>query len=106
MVQFGGWDMPVQYSGIIDEHRRVRSAVGLFDVSHMGEFEVEGPGALAALQTLTTNDVSRARGRAKSSTRCSAIRRWRGGRPHRLSTGPRPLHDHRQRLNIDKDWPR
>jgi aminomethyltransferase len=58
MVEFGGWDMPVQYSGIIDEHRRVRSAVGLFDVSHMGEFEVEGPGALAALQTLTTNDVS------------------------------------------------
>jgi len=58
MVEFGGWDMPVQYSGIIDEHRRVRSAVGLFDVSHMGEFEVEGAGALAALQTLTTNDVS------------------------------------------------
>jgi aminomethyltransferase len=58
MVEFGGWDMPVQYSGIIDEHRRVRRAVGLFDVSHMGEFEVEGPGALAALQTLTTNDVS------------------------------------------------
>jgi aminomethyltransferase len=58
MVEFGGWDMPVQYSGIIEEHRRVRSAVGLFDVSHMGEFEVEGPGALAVLQVLTTNDVS------------------------------------------------
>ena len=58
MVEFGGWDMPVQYRGIIEEHRGVRSAVGLFDVSHMGEFEVEGPGALAALQTLTTNDVS------------------------------------------------
>ncbi|MGH7303393.1 MAG: glycine cleavage system aminomethyltransferase GcvT, partial [Candidatus Rokuibacteriota bacterium] len=57
-VEFGGWDMPVQYSGIIEEHRRVRSAVGLFDVSHMGEFEVEGPGALAALQSLTTNDVA------------------------------------------------
>src|ERR671924_1809470 len=58
MVEFGGWDMPVQYAGILDEHRRVRSAVGLFDVSHMGEFEVEGPGALAALQRLTTNDVA------------------------------------------------
>jgi len=57
MVEFGGWDMPVQYTGIIDEHRRVRGAVGLFDVSHMGEFEVEGPGALSALQALTTNDV-------------------------------------------------
>jgi aminomethyltransferase len=58
MVEFGGWDMPVQYTGIIEEHRRVRGAVGLFDVSHMGELEVEGPGALAALQTLTTNDVA------------------------------------------------
>jgi aminomethyltransferase len=57
MVAFGGWDMPVQYMGIIDEHRTVRRAVGLFDVSHMGEFEVEGPQALDALQSLTTNDV-------------------------------------------------
>jgi aminomethyltransferase len=58
MVPFGGWEMPVQYTGIIEEHRTVRAAVGLFDVSHMGEFEVEGPGALAALQRLTTNDVA------------------------------------------------
>jgi aminomethyltransferase len=58
MVPFGGWDMPVQYAGILEEHRTVRGAVGLFDVSHMGEFEVEGPGALAALQALTTNDVA------------------------------------------------
>ncbi|HET7340702.1 MAG TPA: glycine cleavage system aminomethyltransferase GcvT [Methylomirabilota bacterium] len=58
MVPFGGWEMPVQYRGIIEEHRTVRAAVGCFDVSHMGEFEVEGPGALAALQTLTTNDVA------------------------------------------------
>jgi aminomethyltransferase len=58
MVEFGGWNMPVQYAGIIEEHRRVRSAVGLFDVSHMGEFEVKGPGALRALQGITTNDVS------------------------------------------------
>jgi aminomethyltransferase len=58
MVPFGGWEMPVQYTGIIEEHRTVRAAVGLFDVSHMGEFEVEGPGALTALQRLTTNDVA------------------------------------------------
>jgi aminomethyltransferase len=58
MVPFGGWDMPVQYAGIIEEHRTVRTAVGLFDVSHMGEFEVEGPEALGALQSLTTNDVA------------------------------------------------
>ncbi len=58
MVPFGGWDMPVQYSGIVEEHRAVRGAVGCFDVSHMGEFEVEGPHALAALQRLTTNDVA------------------------------------------------
>jgi aminomethyltransferase len=57
MVPFGGWEMPVQYTGIIEEHRATRTAVGLFDVSHMGEFEVEGPGALDALQGLTTNDA-------------------------------------------------
>jgi len=57
MVPFGGWEMPVQYSGIVEEHRAVRAGVGCFDVSHMGEFEVEGPHALAALQRLTTNDV-------------------------------------------------
>jgi aminomethyltransferase len=58
MVPFGGWDMPVQYTGIVEEHRTVRAAVGLFDVSHMGEFEVDGPQALEAVQSLTTNDAS------------------------------------------------
>ncbi len=58
MVPFGGWEMPVQYTGIIEEHRTVRRAVGLFDVSHMGEFEIEGPDALAVLQRLTSNDVA------------------------------------------------
>jgi glycine cleavage system T protein (aminomethyltransferase) len=59
MVPFGGWDMPVQYSGILEEHRAVRSAAGLFDVSHMGEVEFRGPAALAAVQRLTSNDASR-----------------------------------------------
>jgi aminomethyltransferase len=57
LVPFAGWEMPVQYTGILAEHRTVRRAVGLFDVSHMGEFEVAGPDALTALQHLTTNDV-------------------------------------------------
>src|SRR5215467_14340497 len=59
LVEFGGWEMPVQYSGIIDEHRAVRTHAGLFDVSHMGEFKVEGQSALDFLQHLVPNDVSR-----------------------------------------------
>jgi aminomethyltransferase len=59
LVEFGGWEMPVQYSGIIEEHRAVRQRAGLFDVSHMGEFRVEGPGARDFLQYLVPNDVSR-----------------------------------------------
>jgi aminomethyltransferase len=59
LVEFGGWEMPVQYSGIIEEHQAVRTRAGLFDVSHMGEFKVEGSDALAFLQYLVPNDVSR-----------------------------------------------
>ncbi|MEP7274184.1 MAG: glycine cleavage system aminomethyltransferase GcvT, partial [Acidobacteriota bacterium] len=59
MVDFGGWDMPIQYSGTIAEHLAVRKAVGLFDVSHMGEIEVRGPQALALIQQLVTNDASK-----------------------------------------------
>lgn len=58
MVDFGGWDMPVQYSGLLDEHRTVRTAVGLFDVSHMGEIEVRGPEALRFVNYFSTNDAS------------------------------------------------
>jgi aminomethyltransferase len=59
MVEFGGWEMPVQYTGIIEEHRAVRERAGLFDVSHMGEFRVAGPGALDFLQGLVPNNVAR-----------------------------------------------
>jgi aminomethyltransferase len=55
MVDFGGWDMPVQYSGIIDEHNAVRTAVGVFDVSHMGEIEIRGPEAAKLTDYVTTN---------------------------------------------------
>ena len=57
MVDFSGWDMPVQYSGVIDEHRAVRNAVGIFDVSHMGEIEIRGPEAAQLANFATTNDV-------------------------------------------------
>ena len=59
MVDFGGWDMPVEYGGLIAEHMAVRTGVGLFDVSHMGEIQFRGPGALAAIQHITMNDASR-----------------------------------------------
>src|ERR1035437_1029019 len=57
MVDFGGWDMPGQYSGIIDEHHAVRRAVGVFDVSHMGEIEIHGPEAAKLADFVTTNAV-------------------------------------------------
>ena len=59
MVDFGGWDMPVEYSGLVEEHMAVRTGVGLFDVSHMGDIQFRGPGSLAAVQRLCMNDVSR-----------------------------------------------
>jgi aminomethyltransferase len=59
LVDFAGWEMPVQYRSILEEHRAVRRAAGLFDVSHMGEVDVEGPGAAAFLEGLVTNHVGR-----------------------------------------------
>ena len=59
MIGFGGWDMPVQYTGIMDEHRAVRTALGVFDISHMGQFFVRGRGAAAWLNTMLTNNVDR-----------------------------------------------
>src|SRR5262245_8601672 len=59
MVPFAGWDMPVQYAGVIEEHRAVRADCGVFDVSHMGEIEVEGPRAKELLQGLLSNDLDR-----------------------------------------------
>ena len=59
MVPFGGWDMPVEYSGLSAEHNAVRTSVGLFDVSHMGEIEIAGKDALAAVQRISSNDAAR-----------------------------------------------
>lgn len=59
MVEFAGYWMPIQFRGIMEEHKRVRSTVGLFDITHMGEFEVKGKDSLSFLQKMTTNDVSK-----------------------------------------------
>src|SRR5437899_11138915 len=59
MVPFAGWEMPVQYTGVIPEHRAVRADAGVFDVSHMGELEVEGPRAPELLQSALSNDLDR-----------------------------------------------
>ncbi len=72
LVPFGGFDMPVQYTGIIEEHRAVRTGVGVFDVSHMGEIEVRGPGAQAFLQRMTVNDVTKlTEGKVQYSAMCT-----------------------------------
>src|SRR5688572_16527720 len=59
LVPFAGWEMPVQYTGIVDEHKAVREAAGAFDVSHMGEVVFHGPRAAEAVQRLVTNDVGK-----------------------------------------------
>ena len=59
LVDFGGWSMPVQYSGILDEHHAVRTSLGVFDISHMGQFFAEGPGATAWLQRVLTNNIEK-----------------------------------------------
>lgn len=71
LIDFGGWELPVQYSGILQEHATVRGAVGLFDVSHMGEVFVRGPKALEAVRHLVTNDVDIPVGRAQYSPMCT-----------------------------------
>ena len=72
LVDFAGWEMPVQYDGIREEHLRVRSACGVFDVSHMGEIETEGPEAAELLQRLLSNDVSKIQvGGAQYSCLCN-----------------------------------
>src|ERR1700719_4405625 len=71
LVDFAGWEMPVQYAGVRQEHMAVRESCGIFDVSHMGEIETSGPQALELLQRLLSNDVSQlALGGAQYSVLC------------------------------------
>ncbi len=98
MVDFGGWDMPVQYSGIIDEHNAVRNSVGIFDVSHMGEIEIRGPEAAKLTDFVTTNNVAKLQpGQAHYSG--LALRTWRFcGRHSGSQSRRRALFPVRQRL--------
>jgi aminomethyltransferase len=73
LVEFGGWEMPVQYSGIVDEHHAVRTAAGLFDISHMGEIFVTGPAALDFLNSTLTNDLHKCEvGQAQYTLACNS----------------------------------
>ena len=76
MVDFGGWEMPVQYSGILEEHHAVRTGVGVFDVSHMGEIEIGGPQAAALVDYVTTNAIAKLK---IGQTRYSALLYAHGG---------------------------
>jgi glycine cleavage system T protein (aminomethyltransferase) len=103
-VDFGGWEMPVQYSSILEEHQAVRAAVGLFDVSHMGEIEIKGPRALEVVQRLTTNDASKLEiFQVQYSTLCYP----HGGIVDDLTVyrlGPEHFFLCVNAANIDKDW--
>src|SRR5437588_6665156 len=89
LIEFGGWEMPVQYTSIMDEHLAVRKAAGLFDISHMGEVLVSGPGAEALLNQTLTNDIRKlAVGQGQYTLMCNEA----GGviddlYAYRLSTG-------------------
>ena len=97
LVPFAGWEMPVQYAGIREEHDAVRTKVGVFDVSHMGEIETRGPDAEAFLQRILSNDVSKIAEDGAQYSVLHQARRRRPGRPVHLPPRPRPLpHGHQR----------
>jgi aminomethyltransferase len=104
MVSFAGFEMPIQYpTGILEEHRIVRTGVGVFDVSHMGEFEVKGADALALIQRLTVNDASKL---APGKAQYSALTRPNGGIVDDLLVYMRGENDYMlvvNGANVDKD---
>jgi aminomethyltransferase len=105
MVDFGGWDMPVQYTaGVIEEHMRTRTAAGLFDVSHMGEIWVEGTDAIPFVNRLTTNDVTKL---VDGQAQYSALTNEKGGVVDDLLVyrfGPEKLLLVVNAATTDKDW--
>jgi len=105
MVDFGGWDMPVQYpAGVIEEHMATRTRAGLFDVSHMGEIWVEGPDAIAFVDRLTTNDVTKL---VDGQAQYSALTNEKGGVVDDLLVyrfGPEKLLLVVNAGTTDKDW--
>lgn len=103
-IDFGGWDLPVQFSGIIKEHEAVRTKVGLFDVSHMGEFEVKGSGSLNFLQKMLTNDVAKLK---NGGAQYAALCYENGGTVDDLIVYQKAEHDYLlcvNAANIDKDF--
>ncbi len=104
MVEFAGYEMPIEYSGIKDEHMTVREKVGVFDVSHMGEFWVKGPNAFALVQKITTNDVSKL---SIGQAQYSCFPNGKGGIVDDLLVyyyGPEKYMLVVNAANIDKDW--
>ena len=89
MIEFAGWLMPVQYAGILEEHRAVRERAGLFDLSHMGELFVEGPDAGAALACALVDEPAGPRRRARPLLDDRGARRRHHRRPDRLPARPR-----------------
>lgn len=103
-IDFGGWELPVQFSGIIKEHEAVRTKVGLFDVSHMGEFEVKGIESLAFLQKMLTNDISKLK---TSGAQYNAMCYENGGTVDDLIVYKKAENDYLlcvNAANIDKDF--
>src|SRR5438876_4592802 len=106
MTEFGGFEMPLSYSGIIDEHLAVRAAAGVFDLSHMGEFELRGAGALALLEHTLTNSAARlADGQAQYTIMCTAD----GGTiddliVYRLAAERYMLCVNASNIDTDRDW--
>ncbi len=106
MVSFGGWDMPVEYSGIVSEHMAVRTCAGLFDVSHMGEVEITGENALKLVQKLTCNDAARLQA---GQAQYSGLMNDRGGMVddllvHKMSETHYFLCVNAARREADFDW--
>jgi aminomethyltransferase len=104
MVPFAGFDMPVRYSSDLEEHHAVRNAVGVFDVSHMGEFWVRGPQALDLIQWITSNDASKL---AKGKVQYSCLPNGKGGIVDDLLVycfGPEEYLLVVNASNIEKDW--
>ena len=104
MVEFAGFEMPIEYSGIKDEHMTVREAVGVFDVSHMGEFWVKGPDAMELVQRVTSNDVSKL---TLGQAQYSCFPNGKGGIVDDLLVyyyGPEKYMLVVNAANIDKDW--
>jgi aminomethyltransferase len=106
MTQFGGFEMPLNYSGIIEEHLAVRSAAGIFDLSHMGEFDLRGPGALALLEHALTNSAARlVDGQAQYTLMCTPD----GGTiddliVYRLAAERYMLCVNAANIDVDREW--